>query len=226
MRLLNLGLVVGVAALASLTAPAFADLTYNGTSDGGSWFVSYTIDLTAFTGLSFDRFVVRIANGTSMTFTVGTDVTKGTSGDDATASVFTNTTRFDATGSSFASTFSPSSGWAEGSWSGSPAESSTVATAIKSGSTALVAFVLHVGTDSPNQTAADGTRFFVDVYSGPSNQVAAGQAWVKLNSSGTQVEHFEQLSIVPLPAAFWSGLLMMGALGGIAVLKRRQRVLA
>ena len=206
MRLLNLGLVVGVAALASLTAPAFADLTYNGWDESGSFDIAYTLSLPS-------PFVVKAI---SLTLNNALD-TSGYGFTATTTGTFNGTTglnQFDV---------DPSTSTIDaGGWTQTAGNSTTFVAASSATSTALLQFNVHGETNG-----TDGIRFTFLAYSdtNATNAIASGFGYFKVTSTGN-AEHFEVLSILPLPAAFWSGLLMMGALGGVAVLKRRQRVLA
>ena len=112
------------------------------------------------------------------------------------------------------------SGEQAGGFSQTAASSSSATTSSATGSTVLN-FNLHLtGNDT------DGVRFSYILYSDQAGTTFLGNGIGYFKVSGTTVEHIQTLSLVPLPAAFWSGLLMLGGLGGVVVLKRRQRVLA
>ena len=207
MKALHLALVAGVAAIGSLAAPAFADneLSYLGYQESNSYILQY--QLTTATAFPFAR-VAFTRNNSLDTSAFGFTAT--TSSDFETPTVLSN---FDVDNST--------AGEQAGGWTQASA-SSSAAVASSATQTNVLNFSMHLTGD-----ATDGVRFSYIIYSDTSGTQVLGNGIGYFKVDGNNVvQHIQTLSIVPVPAAFWCGLFLMGGLGGAYALKRRQRVLA
>jgi len=194
---------------------AFAGLELVGYEEGGSWFLGYRIDMTA-TSTQFDKIEVSINNGLTMVFP---SVTIGTTGAVATSSNFSPSVNgFEDSGSRTFWSGPYGSSTDEPSWAQQGLNSSTHAIAAGNALDDLT-FWVHLGTSTPNQNPSHGTRFLLDLYLNNA-QVAHGQVWFKAANTGIGTDSLTSLSLVPVPAALWTGLPM---LGGMILLIRRKK---
>ena len=47
--------------------------------------------------------------------------------------------------------------------------------------------------------------------------------WGAISSAGVADVHFERVALVPLPAAAWMGLVMLGGMAGVGAVRRKFR---
>lgn len=195
---------------------AFADLDYVGDDDGGSWFLGYTLNLTN----TFDEIHITITNGTD--FGAGASFRSAT-GSTATFSNFTNASPAFAevvgSGGSFPVT-NPVHDFSSADWHQDGSYSTTFAVAKDSTSvgTTSLTFWMHLGTGPMTQTA--GTRYVIEAFNN-GNLVGQGAAYYKRISTNPNVaDELSFVEVVPVPAALWTGLPM---LGGMILLIRRNR---
>lgn len=202
---------------------AFADLEFITAEDGGSWFASYRLGTGAFhtydeIRINIDHSLVMFNRGTT-----GQDL-NGDGYDDGTASDF-NTPAFVESGNRDFAYESPGNHPAGPAtvWHQFGPNTGSDATA-KGDVTDNMRFWMHLGTGPFGfpQTRAAGVRFTLDAYRGGIH-VATGQAYAKLQTRAdgtTFVDEFSSLTLMPVPAALWTGLPM---LGGVILLVRRNK---
>lgn len=194
---------------------AFADLEYVGDDDGGSWFLGYHLQLTN----TFDEIHITITNSQDFG-TFPSPNYRPAIGPTATFSNFTNANPAFAqvvgSGGTFPIT-SPVHDFSLASWNQQGTFTNTYAEAA-GGDTNDLIFWMHLGTGPQNQLA--GVRYKIEVFNNNA-LVAQGAAYYKRISSNPNVaDELAFVEVVPVPAALWTGLPM---LGGMILLIRRNR---
>lgn len=214
---------ISAGALLCLSASqAFAELDFVAAEDGGSWFLSYTLTTNA--THQFSRIEVTIANGTVMTFGsetrgVGAQDLNFDGRPDGTSSNF-------FTHDAFAVIGTPASNltrdFSDPSWSEEQVPNNTSTFGVATGNpTPSLTYWLYLG--SPVQNRTSGTRYTIAAYNSVGHLIATGQALYKQYTSGgvvVAVDEFSSVQLLPVPAALWTGLPMLG--GMILFIRRRK----
>jgi LPXTG-motif cell wall-anchored protein len=210
MRLKVGAAVVAAACVAALSQSAYAGIEFLGLESGGSWFGNWSLDTSAFSGVTFDRLEITINNGQAHVFFLpGPTIVPANTTDQVFESPYTaNIGNF-----------------SDGSWSQNGTGTSTFVSATGNAQNFL-AFRLHLGPG--NNVSGDdsgprgGVAWDLQAYSG-STLIGVGSA-VFQKISATQTTNYTDFHLVPTPTALWSGLAMMLGFGGFLVKRRRDRV--
>lgn len=182
---------------------AFADITLVDIAQGNSWIATYNV-ATVFNGNTivrdFDRFTVtQVSDPSTLFFTLpstGDDFETGTS------------------------PVRPLNGFSDTNFTQDAGATSTFAAATSSGSPIHnLTFDLHW-----NDPSSTGGAFNILFFNG-ATQVAHGWVWAAQINNQNIEQHFLTYEVVPVPAALWTGLPMLG--GMIFLIRRnKRRVLA
>ena len=202
MRALRLASFLVVAAVGGMAAPAFADIQAVGyAEEGGSWSQFFSVSDVNDTDTAFNRWLIVVQPITGYTSILEEPAA-------------TNFADFD--------TLAPLGTWQQ---DGPAFDSDTDAHAqpgylqVEANDTTAtdrtsMLFRLHMTSN-----ASDGVHFTIYFFDSTTTGYDLG------DSVGSDEISYVG-TVVPMPAAFWCGLFLMGGLGAAYAAKRRQRVLA
>jgi hypothetical protein len=236
MRALRIASFLGVFAVAA-ASPAFADISLSNTGslEGDSFREDFTASASS-SGTNTDSFTfdtIKVYLGGNVTFNVSSgsfSITNAQSFEDSTAGNGNNDNSsgdHDGIAGFEHSATGTANGWVQTFFTTSYMEAS--GTDVASGSGESLDFsIWFAGSES------DGGHAFIEFWDGGTFRTGY-EYKVKLGGTPTGgtfssslrgVELVNYTVAVPMPAAFWCGLFMMGGLGAAYAVKRRQRVLA